>query len=45
MKNLENYGVQELEISETKQVQGGIFGFLLGFGVGMLIMDLIFGNK
>ncbi|MEO9513743.1 MAG: hypothetical protein ABJN84_08560 [Flavobacteriaceae bacterium] len=44
MQNLESLGVQELQLHEAKQVQGGIFGFFLGFMAGMLIMDLIFGK-
>ena len=35
MKNLENYGVVEMDAKEMKQIQGGgFFGALLGFLVG-----------
>lgn len=42
MKNLENFGVQELDVMELKQVNGGILG-LLAFAV-IIIAAGIFAN-
>lgn len=36
--NLENYGVQEMNANEMKEVKGGgFFGALLGFVVGVVL--------
>lgn len=43
--DLENYGVQEMDINEMKDVNGG--SFLLGFIVGLIIVGaaiIITGN-
>ncbi len=36
MKNLENYGVQEMNASEIKEIDGGVFGWddiLIGIAI------------
>ena len=35
MKNLENYGVQEMSIKEQKETEGG--WFFLALGIGLII--------
>lgn len=40
---LESCGVSNLEVHEIKKVNGGspLFGFVIGFWIGVLIYDLI----
>ncbi|MDA9317103.1 hypothetical protein N9Q58_04225 [Polaribacter sp.] len=40
MKNLENFGVQELSIKEQKEVDGGFFGYLIGAGIALVAMGI-----
>lgn len=40
MKNLENYGVQELDAKEISKTEGGVFGlddYLIGIAVGATV--------
>jgi len=37
MKNLENYGVQELNAKEIKETDGGFLDLLLSFVIGAAI--------
>lgn len=39
MKNLQNFGVQELNAKETREIEGGIFGLddLAALGIGLTI--------
>jgi len=43
MKNLKNYGVQELSIKEQKETEGGVLFVLFGavIGLGILLGWLI----
>jgi len=41
MKNLENYGVQELSIKEQQEIEGGWFFLALGIG---LVIGLLTGS-
>jgi len=47
MKNLEvhNYGVAQMTTREMRTTNGGIFGLIAGFMLGLFVMDLIFGDQ
>ncbi|WP_298793351.1 hypothetical protein [uncultured Allomuricauda sp.] len=42
MKNLESYGVSELRVTETQEVNGGFLGLLAGFLVGTALAMIFF---
>ena len=45
MKNLENYGVQELNAKEIRETEGGaILGLMLAMGLGYLVGRWIVGK-
>lgn len=37
MKNLEHFKELELNINELKDIDGGIFPFLIGYAVGVIL--------
>lgn len=45
MKNLENYGVQEMNAKDIRETDGGFLIFLLAFGVGYMIADAIWSDE
>ncbi|WP_299104058.1 hypothetical protein [uncultured Tenacibaculum sp.] len=40
MKNLQNYGVQELSAKEIKETEGGFLSFVIAAGVGLFAMGI-----
>jgi hypothetical protein len=36
LQNLENYGVQEMDAREMQTTEGGIFGLIILFAIGLL---------
>ena len=41
MKNLENYGVQELNTKEIKETNGGFWNFVIGAIAGGVLYDAV----
>ncbi len=45
MKNLENYGVQEMSIKEQQEIDGGFLDILIGVIIGGIIAFGIWKRK
>lgn len=41
MKNLENYGVQELKTEEINETNGGLLNFVIGAIIGGVLYDAV----